>query len=135
MKVVIAEAPSADEIEPAFIKLKQQGVPAAIVIIDGMLLNNARRIGDLGIKYRIALGSQSQALPPAGGLMSYSPDFMDNLVRAASYVDQIFRGAKPADLPVDRPARIKLILNKSTAKALGLVIPQSVLLRADTVLD
>jgi putative tryptophan/tyrosine transport system substrate-binding protein len=135
LKAVISEVRSADEIEPAFVKLKQQGVQAAIVFVDGLMVDNVNRVTELGLKYRIALASIWQGLPLAGGLMSYSPDLTDNFARVAAYVDRIFRGAKPADLPVDRPARINLILNKKTAKALGLVIPQSVLLRADTVID
>jgi putative ABC transport system substrate-binding protein len=134
LKSVLSEARSVDEIEAAFADLRQQGVRAAIVIIDGFLGRNVKRVADMGIKYRVALGSQWQGVPLAGGLMSYAPDLIDNFARAAGYVDRIFRGAKPADLPVDSPARIKLILNRATAGALGLVIPRPVLLRADEVL-
>jgi putative ABC transport system substrate-binding protein len=135
LKAVMAEARSADEIEPAFIRLKQQGVRAAVVIVDGLLSSNIERVTELGLKYRIALGCQWQGLPLAGGLMSYSPDIVDNFARSAFYVDRIFRGAKPADLPVELPTRVKLILNMKTAKTLGLVIPKSVLLRADQVIE
>ena len=134
LKAVLSEARSVDEIEPAFSELRQQGVRAAIVIIDGLLGLNVKRVAEMGIKHRVALGSQWQGVPLAGGLMSYAPDLIDNFARAAVYVDRIFRGAKPADLPVDSPARIKLIINRRAADALGLTVPRSVLLRADEVI-
>jgi putative ABC transport system substrate-binding protein len=71
----------------------------------------------------------------AGGLMSYGPDLVDNYRRAADFVDKILRGAKPGDIPVDQPTKLLLFVNLTTAKALGLAIPQSILLRADDVIE
>jgi putative ABC transport system substrate-binding protein len=71
----------------------------------------------------------------AGGLMSYGPNFLDLYRRAADFVDKILRGAKPADIPVEQPTRFDLIINLTTAKALGLTIPESFLLRADEVIE
>jgi len=76
-----------------------------------------------------------RAYTEVGGLMSYGPDVRDNFRRSASYVDKILKGAKPADLPVEQPTKFEIVVNLKTAKALGLTIPRSVLLRTDQLIE
>ena len=93
------------------------------------------QLRDLAAKRRLPAMYGSREYTEAGGLMSYGPDYRDNFLRSATYVDKILKGAKPADLPVEQPTRFKLVINMKTAKALGLTIPQSLLLRAGQVIE
>jgi putative ABC transport system substrate-binding protein len=135
LKGSLAGARTPDEIEPAFTRMREAGVQAVVIVIDGMLFPNMQRIADLGLRHRIALGAQVPHLARAGGLIAYAPDVADNWRRSASYVHRILQGANPAELPVELPSRIKLTINVKTAKALGFTVPQSVLLAADEVID
>src|SRR5215813_6385611 len=90
---------------------------------------------DLAAKRRLPAMYSNRAYTEVGGLMSYGPDVRDNFRRSASYVDKILKGAKPADLPVEQPTKFEIVVNLKTAKALGLTIPQSVLLRTDQLIE
>ena len=94
-----------------------------------------RRLDDLAIKYRLPAMYPFRSFADLGGLIAYGPDVDDLLRRAATYVDKILKGAKPADLPVEQPNKFELVINLKTAKALGLTIPPSLLQRADEVLQ
>ena len=94
-----------------------------------------RQIAQLALKYRLPSMFQDQVYVEAGGLMSYGAKFTDLFLRSATYVDKILKGAKPGDLPVEQPVSFELAVNLKTAKALGLTIPQSILLRADEVIE
>ena len=94
-----------------------------------------KRVAELTMKNRLPAISTQTTWVDAGGLMSYGPDFSIGYRRAATYVDKILKGAKPADLPVEQPTKFELVINLKTAKALGLTIPQAVLLRADEVIQ
>ena len=93
------------------------------------------RIAELANRHRLPTISESREYVQDGGLMSYGPNFPDMYRRAASYVDRILKGAKPGDLPIEQPTRYELVINLKTAKALGITIPQSLLLRADEVIQ
>jgi len=93
------------------------------------------QIAELSMKHRLACMAADRVLAEAGCLMSYGSSLTGLLHRAATYVDKIFKGAKPADLPVEQPTKIELVINRKTAKALGLTIPQSLLISADRVIE
>src|SRR4029453_11459070 len=97
--------------------------------------SNLIRIVDLSAKHRLPSIFASREFVDAGGLMAYGPNFTDLYRRAATYVDKILKGAKPADLPIEQPTKFELVINLKTAKRLGLTIPQSGLLRADEVIQ
>jgi ABC-type uncharacterized transport system substrate-binding protein len=100
-----------------------------------MALAHASTIAELALKQKLPGVSYSRNFAESGGLMAYGVDLDDQMRRAATYVDRILRGERPADLPVQQPTRFRLVINLKTAKALGLTIPQSVLLRADQVIE
>jgi putative tryptophan/tyrosine transport system substrate-binding protein len=124
----------ADEIEAAFASLKG-GPQALYVSSDPLVAANRIRIITLALAARLPTSFVRREYIEAGGLMSYGPSFLDLNRRAADFVDKILRGAKPADLPVEQPTKFDLILNLTTAKALGLRIPEAFLLRADEVIE
>jgi len=100
-----------------------------------MFNSERRRLVDLAAKNRLPALYSARELVDAGGLMSHGANLADLNRRAATYVDKILKGTKPADLPVEQPTKFELIINLKTAKALGLTIPQSVLARADEVMQ
>jgi ABC-type uncharacterized transport system substrate-binding protein len=107
----------------------------AVLVFGGPTLWSYRReIADFALKNRLSTVYRYREGPEAGGLMSYGPSLVDSWRRAASYVDKILKGSKPADLPVEQPTKFEFVINLKTAKALGLTIPQSVLVRADEIL-
>jgi putative ABC transport system substrate-binding protein len=105
------------------------------VLADALFASERAQIAKLALTYQLPSMHQLRGEAEAGGLMSYGPDFTDLFRRAAKYVDAILKGAKPADLPVQQPTRFELVVNLKTAKALGLNMPPSLLVRAEDVLE
>jgi putative ABC transport system substrate-binding protein len=128
-------ARSAAELEGAFSTMARGGAQAILVLGTPFFFTARQRLGELAIAHRLPTMFQGRPYVEAGGLMSYFPNHDDLWRSAAVYVDKILRGAKPADLPVEQPSKLEFVINGRTARAIGLTIPQSVLQRADQVLD
>jgi putative ABC transport system substrate-binding protein len=105
-----------------------------MVIQDIVTVTHLKRIVDLAVKYRLPAIYMESDFAEAGGLISYGPSQPDMFRRAATYVDKIFKGAKPAELPVEQPTKFELVINLKAAKQIGLTIPPNVLARADRVI-
>jgi putative ABC transport system substrate-binding protein len=134
LEVVMLEIQRAEDIAPAFETLKGRA-NAVYVVGDPLVVTNRARIHTLTMGARLPTIYNSRESVEVGGLMSYGPNVPDLFRRAGDYVDKILRGAKPADLPVEQPTKFELVVNLRTAKALGLTIPESFLLRADEVIE
>jgi putative ABC transport system substrate-binding protein len=124
----------AEDIAPAFEALKGRA-EALYVVADALVTTHRIRINTLALAARLPTIHGVREYVEAGGLMSYGPNFADLFRRAADFVDKILRGAKPGDIPVEQPTKFDLVINLTTAKALGLTIPESFLLRADEVIE
>ena len=108
---------------------------ALYVVIDPFVSGNGVRINTLALGARLPTMHGFREIAQAGGLMSYGPDFQHLFRRAAELVDRILRGTKPGDIPVEQPTKFELIINLTTAKALGLTVPPTLLARADEVIE
>jgi putative ABC transport system substrate-binding protein len=124
-----------NDIEASLQAATQAKAQALLTIDDSLIQFNRARIVELAMRRGVPVVGEFRQLTEAGALLSYSPNIPAMWHRAASYVDKIFRGAKPADLPVEQPTKFELVINLKTAKALGLTIPQSILLRADEIIQ
>lgn len=135
VQILVLEARSPSEIESAFAAMSRQKAGGVIVAVDGLFTRQAGQIAQLAGKERMASIYTSAALAEAGGLFGYGQDFADNYRRAAAYLDKIFKGARPADLPVEQSTKFVLTVNLKTAKTLGISVPASIMLRADKVIQ
>ena len=134
MKMLSLGVRTLEEIEEAFAVIVRERPGALLVLADRLFLHHRRRIIDFAIEQRLPVHAYRE-LVEIGGLMSYGPDYADLHRRAAAYVDKILKGAKPADLPVERPVKFVLVLNLQAARQLGVTVPPSVMLRADEVIE
>jgi len=135
MRVQSLQVRAPEEFDNAFAAIVRERPAALLMLADRLFLHNRARIVDFGAKHRLPGVYPYRELVEAGGLMSFGPSYAGMHRRAAYYVDKILKGAKPADLPVEQPTKFELRINLKTAKALGLTIPQSLLLRSDEVIQ
>ena len=124
-----------EDLEGAFKTATRQRAGALVAPGDPVTANRRKVVADLALKYRMAAMMDIKEFVEAGGLLSLGPDLVDLYRRSAGHVDKILKGAKPADLPMEQPSKFDLFVNLKTAQALGLTIPQSVLLQATQVIQ
>jgi putative ABC transport system substrate-binding protein len=135
VELVSFEVRSPDEFDKAFEDAKRARIGALILFAAPVITTNLNRIAGFAAKSRLPSMFQFSYFADAGGLVAYGPDRNDMYRRAATYINKIFKGAKPADLPIELPTKFELVINLKTAKELGITIPQSVLVRADRVIE
>jgi putative ABC transport system substrate-binding protein len=124
-----------DDMDSAVSAMARERAEALLVVPDLMFNEHRKRLVDLVARPRLPATYFSKDFVEAGGLMSYAPSFTEQFRRSAVYVDKILRGVNPGQLPIEAPTKFELVINVRTAKALGLTFPQSLLLRADQVID
>jgi putative ABC transport system substrate-binding protein len=123
------------DLEPAFAAIKRERAEALFMIRSPIVNDLTKRIANLAANSRLPAIYDEKRFPQLGGLMSYGTDLADVDRRGAIYIDKILKGAKPADLPIERPTKFELVINLKTAKALGLKIPAQLLMEADGVIE
>jgi ABC-type uncharacterized transport system substrate-binding protein len=135
VELQIVEIRQPNELASAVAAAKANRADALLALSAPVLGERLAQLAELAAQHRLPAIYVRREFAEAGGLLAYGPSFPDNYRRAATYVDKILKGAKPADLPVEQPTKIELVINLRTAKALGLTIPQSLLQRADQVIE
>jgi len=129
------EARGLDALEQAFAIMVRERAQAFVMQGDGVLVNYRGQIAEMALRNRLPAASLQREYAEAGFLLTYGADIRDLIRRSAAFVDKIFKGAKPADLPVEQPTKFELVINLKTAKALGIIVPPTLLARADEVIE
>ena len=135
VRLQFVEARGPVDLDRAFSEMTRARAGALTVLPNPMFSSERRRLVDLAAKNRLPAVYPWREFVDAGGLMSYGPNLADSFRRAATYVDKILKGAKPADLPVEQPTKFELVINLKTAKALGLTVPPTLLAQADELVE
>jgi putative ABC transport system substrate-binding protein len=135
IKLQAFEVDKSEQLDGAFASIVKEKPDALLILADRVFLHNRKRMMQFAIQQRLPSINAYRELVDAGGLMSYGPSYEDMHRRAASYVDKILKGAKPADLPIEQPTKFTLLINLKTARVLGLEIPPTLLARADEVIE
>ena len=126
--------PNPNELDSIFAAMTRAGAEALITLADAVLWNHRTRVVELTAQHRLPAMFPEREFADAGGFMAYGPSVPDSFRRAAVFVDRILKGAKPGDLPVEQPTQFNLVINLKTAKALGITMPPTLLMRADAVI-
>jgi putative ABC transport system substrate-binding protein len=129
------EARSPDQVDGALLAVLKARPAAMLIHSDGLFFGQRRRIADFAARHHLPTIYPWREAADAGGLMTYGASVIDNFRRVGRFVDRILKGARPADLPVERPSKFELVINLRTAMAIGLTIPPSLMLRADQVIQ
>ena len=135
LTLVPAEARGLEALEQAFATMVRERAQALVVLSDGVLFNFRGQIGVMAIRDRLPAIAAAREYAETGLLLTYGIDLRDGFRRSAAFVDKIFKGAKPADLPIEQPTRFELVINLRTAKALGVIMPPALLARVDEVIE
>jgi putative ABC transport system substrate-binding protein len=135
LTLVPVEARGLDALEQAFAIMVRERAQAFVVQGDAVLFNYRGQIAEMALRNRLPAASYQKEYAGAGFLLTYGVNFLDLHRRSAAFVDKIFKGAKPADLPVEQPTKFELVINLKTAKALGIIVPPTLLTRADEVIE
>ncbi len=135
LTTIPVEARGLDALEQAFATMVRERAQAFVVQGDSVLFNYRGQIAEMALRNRLPAASVQRELAEAGFLLTYGADIRDLYRRSAGFVDKIFKGAKPADLPVEQPTKFELVINLKTAKALGIIVPPTLLARADEVIE
>ncbi len=135
LQIQYLQVRGAKDIEPAFRAAAKDRADAVLMLQSPVFVNERRQLAELAVKFRLPVIYDRREFVDDGGLMCYGTNYTDLSHRAATYVDRILKGAKPADLPVEQPTKFELVINLKAARRIGLTIPQDVLARADTVIQ
>ena len=135
LRLLLLEARGPNEFDRVFAAIAKEDADALLVVAESLFFLHRTSLAERALKQRLPSMHGIRENVDAGGLMSYGPSLQHSSRRAAGYVDKILKGAKPADLPIEQPTKFELVINLKTARALGLTIPQSLLLRADEVIQ
>jgi putative ABC transport system substrate-binding protein len=135
LTLVPAEARGLDTLEPAFATMVRERAQAFVVLSEPVLANYRGQIAVMAVRDRLPAISTTREYAQAGLLLTYGANLPDQFRRSAAFIDKIFKGAKPADLPVEQPTKFELVINLKTAKALGITVPPTLLTRADEVIE
>jgi putative ABC transport system substrate-binding protein len=135
VKTLVVQVKKPDDFEAAFDSILREKADTLLLPPEGLIVSQRKRILDFAARHRLVVGGNSRAFVDAGALISYSAQWWVLFRRVGDYVNKILRGAKPADLPVEQPMKFELVINMKAAKALGLTIPPSVLVRSDRIIE